>query len=281
MLHELLRAASGAGMLRSVKHIHGSRLNASDDQIGRVVEFYFDDEAWTIRYLVVDTGSWLVGRKVLISPYAIKTPITEGHIIDVALTREQVKNSPDIDTHKPVSRQHERAYMSYYGYPSYWGLGGVWGANEYPLFPYIEDLKDAAGQPLAEGARDAPDARAGAGTAAGDDEDSHLRSTAEVAGYDIQAKDDSIGHVQDFVLDDETWTIRYLVVDTVNWWPGGRKVLVATRWIDHIDWEQRKVFTTLTRKGVENSPGYDESALLDRQYEERLHEAHERGGYWE
>ena len=262
-------------MLRSVKHLHGSRINATDDQIGRAEEAYFDDEAWTIRYLVVDTGKWLTGRKVLISPYSIKTPITEGKVIDVALTRQQVRDSPDIDTHTPVSRRHERDYMAYYGYPSYWGLGGVWGSVEYPLFPYVEDLQDetrnAERHRLEEQWED--DAKA--------EEDSHLRSTHDVTGYDVQASDGSIGHVKDFIFDDETWSIRYLVVDTVNWWPGGRKVLVATRWIDRIAWEERKVFMSLTRDAIKKSPEYDETRLLDRQYEEQLHEAHQRDGYWE
>lgn len=267
-------------MLRSVKQLKGSRINASDDQIGRIDEAYFDDEAWAIRYLVVDTGTWLTGRKVLISPYSIKTPITEGRIIDVALTRDQVKNSPDIDTHKPVSRQHERDYMAYYGYPSYWGLGGVWGTVEYPLFPYVADLKGDALRAERDAQSDGRQQPRQHDTAQAQ-EDSHLRSTADVTGYDIQASDDSIGHVQDFIFDDDSWSIRYLVVDTVNWWPGGKKVLVATRWIDRIDWDQRKVFMSLTRDAIKKSPEYDEASLLDRQYEEQLHDAHERGGYWE
>src|SRR5690606_16260580 len=158
-------------------------------------------------------------------------------------------------THRPVSRQHERDYLSYYGYPSYWEMGGVWGAIEYPLFPYVEDLKDDV--------RKAEHERGGMpsdGTSAQDEDDSHLRSTEEVAGYDIQAIDVSIGHVRDFVFDDQSWTIRYLVVDTGHWWPG-KKVLVATRWIDRIDWDQRKVFTSLNRDGVKNSPEYDPAAL--------------------
>jgi hypothetical protein len=256
--------------------MHDSRINATDDQIGHVKEAYFDDEAWTIRYLVVDTGNWLTGRKVLISPYSIQTPLTEGNLIDVKLTRDQVKNSPDIDTHKPVSRQHERDYLSYYGYPSYWEMGGIWGAMEYPMFPYVEDLKDDVRHTEQDAAR-----AASPSASKEDQEDSHLRSTADVTGYDIQASDGSIGHVQDFLFDDESWTIRYLVVDTLNWWPGGRKVLIATRWIDRIEWEQRKVFTSLSRDRVKNSPEYDPSALLDRQYEEMLHQAHQRGGYWE
>ncbi len=262
-------------MLRSVKQLHDSRINATDDQIGHVKEAYFDDDVWTIRYLVVDTGTWLTGRKVLISPYSIKTPLTEGKLIDVTLTREQVRNSPDIDTHQPVSRRHERDYMRYYGYPSYWETGGVWGTLDYRIFPKVADWKRDA---LAAG-HERPHERSP--DADGEGEDSRLRATAEVAGYDIQASDGSIGHVGDFIFDDESWTIRYLVVDTVNWWPGGRKVLIATHWIDSIDWEQRKVFTSLSRERVKSSPEYDPSALLDRQYEEMLHEAHKKGGYWE
>jgi uncharacterized protein YrrD len=260
-------------MLRSVRQMHDSRINATDDQIGHVKEVYFDDDAWTIRYLVVETGTWLTGRKVLISPYSIMTPLTEGKLVDVTLSREQVSNSPPVDTHQPVSRRHEREHLAYYGYPSYWEMGGVWGTMAYPLFPYVEE-RDNAGE-----AEPAPERRGG--EAEGDEEDSRLRSSAEVTGYDIEASDGSIGHVQDFIFDDETWTIRYLVVDVVNWWPGGRKVLVATPWIDRIDWELRRVFTGLTRDKVKNSPGYDETQLLDRQYEEQLHAAYERGGYWE
>lgn len=262
-------------MLRSVKQLTGSKINAKDDQIGKIDEVYFDDDAWTIRYLVVDTGNWLTGRKVLISPYSIRTPLSGG-VVDVALTRDQVKRSPDIDTHRPVSRQMEVEYMSHYGYPSYWGLGGVWGSADSPLFPYVEDLKSEARREQAE-AGHAP----GGGEGGAPDEDSHLRSSAHTSGYDIQASDGSIGHVQNFVFDDQTWTIHYLVVDTVNWWPGGRKVLIAARWIDRIDWEQRKVFTSLTRQDVKDSPEYDQDALLDRGYEERLHAAHRRAGYWE
>ena len=192
-------------MLRSVRKMHDARINASDDQIGHVKEAYFDDVAWTIRYLVVDTGNWLTGRKVLISPYSIRTPLTEGGLIDVSLTREQVRNSPDIDTHRPVSRRHERDYLTYYGYPSYWEMGGVWGAMEYPLFPSAEDLKDDVSQADHERKSSGQ-----AGAEPEDDEDSHLRSTADVKGYDIQASDGSIGHVVDFIFDDENLSLIHI-----------------------------------------------------------------------
>ena len=265
-------------MMRTFRRIQTAKINAIDDQIGRVEDVYFDDEAWTIRYLVVDTGNWLPGRKVLISPYAIKTPITEADIIDIELTRQQVQDSPPVDTHQPVSRRHEREHLTYFGYPSYWGMGGVWGSMDYPLFPYVSELQEEARRAEAAGS---PETAAATGGASADDEDSHLRSAAQVTGYDIQASDGSIGHVQDFVFDDESWSIRYLVIDTVNWWPGGRKVLVSTRWIDRIDWAERAVYTSLSREAVKRSPEYDEGALLDRQYEQVLHDAHQRTGYWE
>lgn len=270
-------------MLRSIKSLIGSRISATDDQIGAIDDVFFDDEVWTVRYLVVDTGVWLPGRKVLISPYSIRTPLTQDRTVDVDLTREQVRESPDIDTHQPISRRIEREYLAYYGYPSYWGLGGVWGAMDFPVSPLSEprDLRapGAAGAPDVTG--DAPVDASGDGVGGADDEDSRLRSAADVKGYDIQAADGSIGHVQDYVFDDETWTVRYIVVDTVNWWPGGRKVLVATAWIDGIDWAARRVTTSLTRDGIKASPEYDEDALLDRQFEARLHASHERAGYWE
>jgi uncharacterized protein YrrD len=264
-------------MLRTYRRIQTAKINATDDQVGRVDDVYFDDETWTIRYLVVDTGNWLPGRKVLISPYSIKTPITEGDLIDVKLTRQQLQDSPSVDTHQPVSRRHEREYLTYFGYPSYWGMGGVWGPIDYPLFPHVGELQEEARRAEAATAREA-EATAGARD---DDEDSHLRSAAHVTGHDIRASDGSIGHVQDFIFDDESWSMRYLVIDTVNWWPGGRKVLVSIRWIDHIDWAERAVHTSLNREAIKRSPEYDEGALLDRQYEKVLHEAHQRAGYWE
>ena len=108
-----------------------------------------------------------------------------------------------------------------------------------------------------------------------------MRSSAHVTGYDIQATDDSIGHVKDFIFDEASWAVRYLVVDTRNWWPGGRKVLLATRWIDRIDWAEQTVYTTLTRAQVKGSPEYEEAAIIDRDYEQRLHEAYGREAYWD
>lgn len=257
-------------MLNSVSHINGSTINARDGEIGTVKEVYFDDEAWAIRYFIVDAGTWLSERKVLVSPYAVIQPLGAENTIAVTLSREQVKNSPAIDTHLPVSRRHEREYLRYYAYPDYWGGEGLWAMGGFPMISSLPEISAAEAEAAArEDAKEVPP------------EDVHLRSSANVGGYDIVATDGSIGHVKDFIFDDESWAIRYLVVDTRNWWPGGKKVLIATQWIDKIDWGQSSVAIKLTREQIKNSPAYDEAAVISRDYEQRLHDAYGRQGYWD
>jgi len=253
-------------MMNSVHQLTGAAVHASDGEIGHVSAAFFDDQTWTIRYLVVDTGSWLSGRAVLVSPYAVQAPLGSSKMINVSLTREQVKNSPDIDTHQPVSRQHEREYLDYYAYPEYWDGGALWSMGALPVLPIERQVSATA---TALRARDERN------------DDVHLRSSKEVSGYDIQATDDSIGHVKDFIFDEASWAIRYLVIDTRNWWPGGKKVLIGTQWIDRIDWGEKKVHARLTREQVKDSPAYDESMVIHREYETRLHQVYDRPGYWD
>lgn len=256
-------------MLNSLNHLHSATVTATDGLIGHVKSAFFDDHSLVIRYLVVDAGSWLEDRKVLISPYSVRQPLGTDKNIDVSLTRQQVKKSPDIDTHQPVSRQHEREYLGYYAYPEYWDGGGMWGMGGYPMLPtYLPSAAETeAARALRERDREAADV--------------HLRSSTKVSGYNVEATDGSIGHVKDFIFDDASWAIRYLVIDTRNWWPGGRKVLIATHWIDRIDWATGSVEVTLTREQVKNSPEYQDSAPVVRDYEQRLHDAYRRAAYWD
>lgn len=245
-------------MLNKAKILKGYTLRSGDEEIGRVIEFYFDDRHWTIRYLVADTGHWLTGRQVLISPYALVAVNREAQQIVIDLTRKQIEGSPSLNTHKPVSRQFEDAYYAYYGWPMYWGGPHTWGA-----YPYIE--RDCSNWKKATHGAKA--------------QDHHLRSTNEVSGYHIHASDGEIGHVDDFVVDDETWAIRYLIIDTRNWWPG-RRVLLSPKWIERVSWHESRVFVNLSREAVKRSPEYTEDSLLDRDYETRLHGHYNRKGYW-
>jgi uncharacterized protein YrrD len=260
-------------MLRTVKSLDGYAIRATDDELGDVQEVYFDDEKWAIRYLVVKTGSWLSRRTVLISPWSITGVNDDDRVIAVSLTRDQVSNSPDIDTHQPVSRQLEGEYSRYYGYSNYWTGPYLWGVGGYPSYPMpdagtVPPMGDELPDEVAARAADAPD-------------DVHLRSSDKVSGYHIEGTDESIGHAEDFLFDDKTWAIHYLLVDTRNWWPGGKKVLVATRWIDRIDWTDSAIHVGLTQEQIKNSPEYDESQPLDRSYETKLHHHYQRRGYWD
>ena len=256
-------------MLDKLTHLEGRKVTATDGDVGHVVTAFFDDESWIVRYLVVQAGGWFSRQEVLISPYSVVYPLTQDAHIHLTLTRQKVKDSPDIDTQQSVTRQHEVDYSGYYNHPPYWKGGGFWGMRGYPVLP-IDWLTPA--EAAAKNAAQEHHVQAA---------DTHLRSAARVTGYDIQASDGSIGHVQDFVFDDASWVIRYLVVDTRNWWPGGKKVLVATQWIDEIAWDMRMVLVNLTREQVQNSPAYDDTAPLTRDYETRLHSAYKRSSYWD
>ena len=263
-------------VLRLMDELRGYTLGALDGDIGSVSDFFFDDEHWVVRYLVVDTGGWLSGRRVLISPIALGEADWQAERLSVALTREQIERSPGIDTHKPVSRRHEAEYAGYYGWPYYWGGGGLWGPYAYPYQMTMAVPPPAAAVQPGQG-DDAAEAEEPE-----DPEDAHLRSASEVAGftgYRIRALDDEIGHVADFILDDETWAVRYLVVDTGTWLPG-KKVLIAPQWIARVSWEQAQVDVDLPRAAIERSPEFDPSMPVNRQYEARLYDFYGRPVYW-
>ncbi len=245
-------------MLNKAKTLKGYKLDSLDGEIGKVREFFFDDRYWAIRYLVADTGNWLTGRQVLISPYALVSANRSEKHITVSLSKKQIEDSPALDTDKPVSQQFEENYNGYYGWPGYRNGPHMWGASS-------EILRDRKN--LKESGKDEKSW------------DTDLRSTRAVSEYYIQATDGEIGHVDDFIIDDKTWAIRYLIIDTTNWWPG-KKVLVSTRWIDHVSWNDSKVFISLTRDAIKQSPEYTDESLLTRDYETGLHEHYGQQGYW-
>lgn len=231
-------------MLQTLSGLKHMSIGATDGEIGHVRDAYFDDHEWTLRYLVVNPGSWLTGRRVLISPWAIRDVNWQAQRVDVALTREQVRNCPETDADKPVSRQYETAYSDYYGYPYYWMGPFAWGPLPLPREGAMADPSRQAGR---------RDKEKG---------DPNLRSANEVDAYRIEAVDGSIGHVDEFIFDDDTWSLRYLVVDTRNWLPG-RHVLISTDWIDRVSWEGRKAYVALTRDEVRNSPEYDAASFSE------------------
>lgn len=244
-------------MLTNASLLKGFVIHAKDGEIGSVNQIYFDDETWAIRYVTVETGNWLGGRQVLISPISVIHADWQAKRLDVTLTKEQVENSPNIDTQRPVSRQDEATYLGYYGYPYYWGFYPAGLAD--PIANFDDEV---VGDKIRR-----------------ESTDSHLRSMEAVEGYEIEAVDGKIGHVEGFVIEDKGWSIRYMEVATRNWWPG-KKILVAPAWINRVSWTDSKVCVDLSREVIQRSPEYVESMPITREYEQRLYRHYEQSPYW-
>lgn len=267
---------AAAPMLRRFDDLKGYTLAASDGDIGSVDDLYFDDHSWTVRHLVVDTGRWLSGRKVLISPASVVRFEPTARAIVTRLTRAQVEGSPHVDTAMPVSRQHEFALSRYYGTTPYWTGPMRWGPGPYP----VPIGPTAAGLPVGVGQQ--PHAPAVAEELAArerENADPHLRSARAVAGYGIRATDGDLGHVEDFLVDEAAWAIRYLIVDPRSWWPGPH-VLLSTEWITGVSWDDSVVEVDVSREAVRGAPEYDTSGAVDREWESRTHAHYRRPGYW-
>jgi hypothetical protein len=248
-------------MLRSVQELQGYRIHATDGEIGEVYDFYFDDQTWTIRYLVVETGGFLSGQRVLLSTVPLGQPKWDEQTFPVLLTRQQIEESPAVNTEQPVSRQMESELYSYYGWSPYWRLSTpALAGGAMAVVQAIETMDEAPEEEQEPG-------------------DYHLRSVREVEGYQIQALDGEVGHVSAFIADDVTWELRYLVVDTGGWL-SGREVLVAPAWIQQINWVTRKVYVDLHQEVIERSPEFDPKAPVNREYEVRLYDYYGRPKYW-
>jgi uncharacterized protein YrrD len=259
-------------MSHTIKELFGFTIGATDGEIGDVTDVYFDDERWTIRYMVVATGRWLHGRKVLISPISVRGLSWDDAVMDVTLSRQQVRDSPSIDTDKPVSRQHETAYYNYYGYPNYWEGSNPWGLGMDPL-PWVGASPDAAIFPPQSidgtaGRHRQRDCERPTG-------DCHLRSSNQVIGYEVMATDGPVGTVEDFVFDDSNWAIRHAAVDTRKWLRG-QHVLLRPESIIGVSWPEHEVYVNLTREAVETSPEYVRGLANSAEEEAAPDEAHRR-----
>ena len=299
-------------MLRKAQSLIDIKLHASDGELGHVDDFYFDDLEWKARYMIVRTGSWFSQKHVMLSPSAIRDVVWDERAMYVDLTKEQIKQSPDLDVQKPVTREQEMELARHYSWPSYWlgasanatGAGvvatgapavGVNAMGVYPVSPtpnsagvseHIANDVVATGVSEPERLRhnaaydEAAMADAELNRAAQADGLKHeLHGVKEVTGYHIAASDGEIGHVEDFFISEDDWQIQYFLVDTKNWLPG-RKVLMATNWVNEIMWEDERVYVKATREQVKDSPEYDPHAAIDRRYESHLYNHYGYPPYW-
>lgn len=244
-------------MLRSLKELIGYELLAKDGYIGKTHDFLFNDEDWRIRYLVVDTGPWILGRKVLVSLLALGQPVWASETFPVDLTRDQVKSSPDVNLAKPVSRQYEERLHQHYNWPAYWGM-----AAAIPGRPAYIPLMVFAGQEK-------------------DKDETHLRSSKELFGYKMNAKDGEVGELADFIAEDDSWQLRYMIIDTSDKLDSDKQVLVSLEWINNIDVALKEISIDLAQQAVQLSPAFDPHKPVNRQYEEVLYDYYGRPKYWQ
>lgn len=249
-------------MLRSTREIVGYRMRARDGKIGRCRDLLFDERRWTVRYVVVDTGNWIHKHRVIISPGLFGEPVWNDRVIPVQLTKQQIEEAPPLDRDAPVSRRYEKKLLKRFNQPFYWSTDRTAGTPNSTVVKLDETEKEEA-EAIAEE----------------EDDTTHVRSTEEVAGYRIHATDGEIGKVHEFILDDETWILRYMVVDTRKRLPG-RKVLVSLDWIQEVSWPRQMVVVSLTTEAIKKSPDYDPTRPVNREYEVRLYDFYGRPCYW-
>lgn len=245
-------------MLWDASAINGYAIEATDGRLGTVSDLLFEDVGWIVRWLVVDTGNWLPGRKVLLPLSALGQPDRALRHFPIKLTMQQVKDSPNVDTDQPVSRQIETHVHDYFGWDPYWG-GSLLPMNNATATPFVMPLCEP--QPVVNGllGADAPPK----------DGDPYLRSIAAIVGCHIHASGGEIGHVEDFLVDDAGWNIRYIKVDTRNWWPG-QQVLISPFSVREIDWAGKLVHINVSRQQLKDAPPYDPSITVDGAYEEKF-----------
>jgi len=250
-------------IFRSAKDLFGYKIQAADETCGKCRDFLFDDETWTVRYIVVDTGGFLTHHEVLLSPFVLNEPEMGHHPnhISVKLTREQIESSPPLATHAPVDRQYEEALAQYYNHPHYWIGNEVWGASPYPLPPGPEQAEALADR-FAEIRRN------------------HLRGVRDLMHYQVMASGEEIGAISDVILEVSPWTIRHFVVDTGKWLPG-KKVLFSPAWCEEIRWADRTVcLDGMVQTLIKDAPEFDPHAGVNRDYEGRLYDYYGRERYW-
>ena len=248
-------------MTISSKQLTPFSIHALDDKVGGIRDILFDDETFTVRYLVADTNTWLpLSRKVVISPISVKQLDEDSESVHINMTVDTLKNSPSIDEHKPVSREYEENLFKYFGYGYYWIGPGAWGEFAHPN--ELVELQRAE-----ESETETPKKST-----------NHLRAVGEVGGYEVATTTDNVGHISNFVIDTESWKIIMLVVDTNNWLPGGKHLALLPSDIESIDWAAHSVVVNLSHDELVDRPEVESEKISEEGYVPMLCEQLNKNG---
>ncbi|MFA9555726.1 PRC-barrel domain-containing protein [Evansella sp. AB-rgal1] len=255
-------------MLTFASRILEYNVQATDGELGKVKDIYFDEDNWVIRYLVIDTRKWLPGRKVLVSPISFDSVDFENGMVNILETKESIKDSPSLEEHEPISRKHEILLHAHFGWPHYWSYfdnNRLWGDFNTP-----HELGNTTETEVDKLTPEQEDER-------------KLRSVNDIkgdfTGYTIQATDGEIGHVSDFMISDDSWKVRYFVVETKNLL-AGKFVVLSVDWINSISWTDKRLVVDLPKDAIKNGPFFELDAPLTREEEMELYESFQRTPYF-
>lgn len=242
-------------MKRNIKDLLGFAIETVDEEKATAQDVLFDEELWVVRYLEADFGNLFKSRRVLIPKSFLEMPNWEMKNFPIELRKADIEMCPRLENHLPVSRKYEEELFKHYEILPYWtsAQAGALGMY-YPPRP----LK-VPHQVVDE-----------------EDIDSRLRSYNEVTGYKINALDGSFGHVTDMIVDDSEWQILYLVIDTKNWVPWSRKVIIPIDFTDEISYENREISINLHTETIKNSPEYKSAESISRELEEAFYDFYSR-----
>lgn len=241
-------------------NLKNSKVISQDEKkMGKIKDIYFDDKDWASRYFIVDTGGILKSHQVLISPVFVSEFNEADKEVRIDLRSERIETAPSVSQEQPVSRQFEQQYYDFYGYPYYWTGQLPWGQSYFPVELSSQTKAEAYQKPAA---------------------DPHLRSVSELMGYKINATDGSFGNIENFIFDNLTWMIRYVVIDTISFWPS-KKVLIAPQWVSSVEWQDQSIHMDYSKDFIKSAPEYDMSGPPTRGYETSLYQHYRKPLYWE
>lgn len=237
-------------MTTSLETLRGYHLKATDGVFGRIRDILFEEGPWTGRWIVADTGDWLFGRKVLLSPVSFFTPVEDEKTVPLRLSRKEIEAAPSLDEDAPISRTYEKTFYDHYMWPYYWMGEGMWGNVTHPayLFPTKNQVSEKLDTRTPEEKQDPP-----------------LRSGHELTKYRLMSGEDVLGYVEDVLLDPETWEVKYFQCDTRKWFHG-KTLHVSPEKVTDVDWHHHRLSVDFTQeellKASENEDKADEESTF-------------------
>lgn len=234
-------------MALEYKKLKGFSINAMDGKAGKLKDILFDDHSYKVRYFVIDTSSWLPGRKILLSPEAVDKVDYDNSVIFFKLTKDTIENSPPLSDHLPVSKQHEQSLTQYYSWAPY-AISTGW--FPYPAYTipndsvgYASDLYPSNWINLSENKER--------------NFDRYLRSCEEICGYKISSIDEEkFGEVSNIIFIEKSWLLIDLVLSSNRWLPGGKNFACSPMFVESFNEYERELRVSMTKKMMLDSPEY-------------------------